>query len=344
MSLLRRSDRSAGRISAFWDWWVAEGRALAEAVIAQEAAEQRFAKAMASRVRAIGSLAWSLNAGEISAHALVISAEGDPEQLALARRTVLAAPQADETWSYVDARPPVLDPESIVIGVPGADHVELSQVSVSARLAGATFDVAVFHPAFSDLPEQVRAQVALLALDAALGEVDTELWLGEVRPAEVPPLDGFGLTALRAVVRDLKRDYMDQDGRPRWVQLQAESPAGPVQVTARVPLHPMTAPLLDTYVAAVLPYLERTDEGLPYADSLERLRTFEGQLESTLGPRGMVVAHQSVAGVRTLHVYVDSTAGLVPVIRDLAAGWAEGPATVHDQRDPGWHSVRHFRA
>ena len=37
----------------------------------------------------------------------------------------------------------------------------------------------MFHPVFADLTEQARSQVALLALDAALGEVDTELWVGD---------------------------------------------------------------------------------------------------------------------------------------------------------------------
>ena len=74
---------------------------------------------------------------------------------------------------------------------------------------------------------------------------------------------------------------------------------------ARSPLHPLTAPDLDNYVAVSLPYSHRTADGLPDEGSLEPLREFEGRLERWLGGPGQVVAHLSSAGTRTLHLYVD---------------------------------------
>ena len=56
-----------------------------------------------------------------------------------------------------------------------------------------------------------------------------------------------------------------------------------------------------------------------------------------------VLAHLSIGGVRTMHVYVDSTAGLLPSVKGLARSWGEGRATVHDMHDPGWHAVAHLR-
>ena len=147
MGFFRRTDRSAERhISSFWEWWAADGRALADAVTRGEVEGGVLAGQMSARVRSIGSLAWSLNAGDLSTHALVISADGDPAQLALARRIVLAAPPADETWSYVDTRPPAADLEHVAIGVEGAERVELDLVSVAARLDSTRFDVVLFHP------------------------------------------------------------------------------------------------------------------------------------------------------------------------------------------------------
>ena len=56
-----------------------------------------------------------------------------------------------------------------------------------------------------------------------------------------------------------------------------------------------------------------------------------------------MVAHESLAGARTLHVYVDSTADLVGAVKETSRTWDEGKASVHDMRDPGWQAVAHLR-
>ena len=343
MALFRRRTRTLDPVAAFWDWWLTDGRALAEQSIEGRMAPEAFAQEMAPRVRSLGQLGWELAAGETSHHVLVVTAEGDPAARAVARRVVLAAPDADADWSYVDTRPPASDPESVVLSAPGGAEIEFSRVQVAARMNGGHFDVEVFHPAFPDLTDEGRLQIAFLALDATLGEVDAELWLGEVHPAEVAPLDGFGLAALRSVVQDLKRKHVDEDGNPGWATLHGETSAGPLVAMARSPLHPLTAPHLDTHVAVVVPYDAQADDGLPADGSLVPLRQLVERLEARLGTRGAVVAHQSNAGVRTLHVYLDSTAGLLPTVKEVARSWDQGRATVHDMYDPGWHAVSHLR-
>ncbi len=345
MALFRRrpSGGQDGQVAAFWEWWSREGRAAAGRSIAGELAPEEFAADMTRQVRALGDLGWELAAGESSEHVLVITAEGDPAGRALARRMVLGAPDADEAWSYVDVRPPAPDPEAVVLNVDGSPDIDFARVLVGARLDGRRFDVTVHHPSFADLPDRARVNVAFLALDAALGEVDTELWLGEITPAQAPPLDGFGLTALRSVVQDLKRQHLDQDGNPNWVLLSGEASEGRLVAAAQSPLHPLTAPHLDTHVAVVLPYEDRTDEGLPGPGSLDALRAFEDRLGAAVGNQGAVVAHQSVAGVRTLHVYVDSTTDALPAVKHTARSWEQGKASVHDMRDPGWDAVQHLR-
>ncbi len=345
MGFFRRRSRAAGDdgVTPFWQWWESEGRSLAERSIDGRVDPEEFAAVMTPQVRSLGELGWELSAGEVSRHVLVVTSEGDPDARAAARRVILAAPDADATWSYVDTRPPAPDPESVVISVGDHQDIDLAQVQVSARMESGRFDVQLHHPAFADLPEDGRAMVTFLALDAALGEVDTELWLGEVQPVEFPPLDGFGLTALRSVVGDLKRQRLDADGRSGWVMMRGETKQGPLVAMARSPLHPLTAPHLDTYVAVVLPYAHRTEEGLPDEGALEPLRAFEDALERALGASGQVVAHLSNAGTRTLHVYVDSTAALLPAVKDLARSWNQGTANVHEMRDPGWTAVTHLR-
>ncbi len=329
-------------MAAFWQWWTDQGRAAAERSI-DGTDPARFTTAMAAQVQQLGELGWELAPGETSEHVLVITAEGDPALRATARRLILAAPAADEQWAFLDTRPPMKDPETAVLDAAGKPGIDLGRVSVAARMVDGRLDVQVHHPVFAELPAEARTQVTFLALDAALGEVDTELWLGEVVPVEFPPLDGFGLRALRSAVHDLKEQRLDADGRPRWLMLRGETPEGPLLAMAQSPLHPLTAPHLDTYVSLSLPYAHRTADGLPDGPSLESLRGFEDHLEGALGLRGRVVAHLSHAGVRTLHLYVDSTADLLPTLKTAAKAWDEGKASVHDMHDPGWAAVSHLQ-
>ncbi len=343
MALFRRrsTGSSNGPAASFWDWWTTQGRGLAEDSIAGRLDPHSFAETMTPRVKSLGELGWELTSGDTSEHVLVLTSRGDPALRAAARRAVLAAPDADATWSYVDSRPPVPHPEAVVVDTEDV-QVDLSRVRVSARMSNGRFDVQLHHPCFSDLPPDGRSRVASLILDTTLGEVDAELWLREVLPVELSPLDGFGLSALRAVVLDLKRQRLDGEGRPPWAMLRGETPQGPLLAMVRLPLHVMTAPQLDTYVGVSLPYSHATESGLPDEGSLEPLRLFEARLEAELGTSGLVVAHLSNAGVRTLHVYVDSSSDVVPVVKGLAKVWDQGRASVHDMHDPGWDAVQHL--
>lgn len=350
MALFRRgSDRPTGptpqgtaEVSAFWDWWGTEGRQAAESSVSGDLPTDEFAALMGEHVHSLGDLAWELSSGETSLYVLMLSADGDRGLRPLARRVLLAAPPPDATWSYVDARPAAAEPEGIMLGSDGA-LVDFDRVRVAARLQGRQFDVTVHHPAFGELPEEARERITMLALDAALGEIGTELWLGEIRPSEVAPIDGFGLTALRAVVRDLERQHLDPDGRPRWKMLQGQVTDGPLVAVVRELLRPVTAPHLDTYVAIALPYATTNADGLPDSRATARLEDLQARLSRTLGPSGEVVAHLSTGGVRTLHLYVDSTAGLQPEIKRIAKSWDQGRAAVHEMHDPGWDAVGHLR-
>jgi hypothetical protein len=305
-----------------------------------------MAEEISRRVAAVHpDLAWELAAGQVSEHTLVVTAEGNPDLRPIARRWLLTAPPADETWSYDDHRGAAADPEGIVLrGGDDAPAIAFRDISVSARKAGTRLDVTVHHPAFADLPETARHQVAFLALDAALGENDTELWVGVIDTATHPPIDRFGLLALRSLVADIRRESMDEDGRPHWALLQGEGPNGPVLAAARSPLHPLFGPMLTRHVAAHVPYSAQTEVGLPAPESLDALRALEDRLESALGPDGLLVAHESSAGTRIFHLYVDPESGSVDRLVAALDDWPDGDVRVPvTDGDPGWESVRHLR-
>lgn len=345
MGIFRRNRQAdgAGRSEDFWDWWTRTGAALTADALARSEPSQ-VAEELSRAVGAIHpELSWELAAGDLSEHVLVVTSGGHPDLRAIARRWLLAAPPSDETWSYSDHRPPAADPEGIRLSSGEGAEIDFARISVTARLSGIRFDTVVHHPAFAGLPVESQLQAAFLALDAALGENDVELWIGHLETAEHGVIDGFGLSALRALVQDHTSRYVDQDGGPSWALMQGETSDGPVLASAQVPLHPVVAPHLSVHVAVLLPYRRVTEEGMPDDDSLASLRHFEDRLAGVLGKDGRIVAHQSSAGVRVLHVYVDETSDATRRITAAAAGWAEGTAEVQAMADPSWESVAHLR-
>lgn len=345
MRLFRRDARPhepAAAIAAFWEWWDAEGRAVVTAAIGDREPE-RVAGTLTEAVQAIHpDLAWEVAAGDLAQHVLVVTAEGDPELRPLASRWLRASPAVDETWEYAAARQPTPDVEQVVLGIDDRE-LAFSDIEVAARREGCHLEVSVFHPLFRDLEEQVQGQVAFLALDAALGEDDVEAWVGEITPSTEPPLDGFGLAALRSVVRDLRADNTDDDGTPNWVIMEAHGVDGPVMALAQVPLSPTTAPTFDTHVAVLVPYTDLTEQGYPGPGSLGPLRALEEHLSERIEGSGRIVAHQSHRGMRVLHIYVDSTTPAVEQMRAAVEAWEQGRIRVQVTPDPGWHNVAHLR-
>jgi hypothetical protein len=346
MRLFRRDDRSdepAAAIARFWDWWGREGRDTATAAIADRE-PGRVGDLLSRAVSELDEgLAWELAAGEHAQHVLVVTPEGNPDLRALAHRWLRAAPAPDQTWEYAAARQPARDVTDIVLGI-GDLELGFGDVRVGARREGNHLDVVVHHPAFAGLDEQTRQQVAYLALDAALGEDRVEAWVGGITASTEPPLEGFTLGGVRAVVRDLSDDNTAQDGSPHWAALEAEGDDGPVMALTQVPLSPVTAPLLDTHVAVLVPYTDLTDEGYPGPGSLPALRALEDHLSERIGSSGRIVAHQSHRGMRVLHIYVDSTTPAVEQMRAAVEAWEQGRIRVQVTPDPGWHNVAHLRS
>ncbi|MGZ4781694.1 MAG: DUF695 domain-containing protein [Oryzihumus sp.] len=342
----RRATTDAGAtIGAFWQWWVAEG---ADAVAGANADREpgRIVEALSARVDAVhDGLAWELGpGGQESQHVLVVTAAGDPAMRPLARRWRLAAPPADAVWSYADMRQPTADAGAVSLEIEG-QHVDLARATAGARVVGAAVDVSVHHPAWADLEPQTRTQTAVLLLDTVLGEAAVETWLGEVSAAELEPLDAVPLTGLRSVVCSLEEQHLDADGEPTWAVLEGTGPTGrPVLAMTQVPLRAATAPHLDTHVAVVVPFTDTTEQGLPGAQSLPRLRSLEDHLTDRVGPSGRLVAHESHDGVRVLHLYVDGTTPAAEQVRAAVSGWDQGRVQVASQLDPAWAAVAHLRA
>jgi len=337
----RQPDEAAG-IEAFWAWWAATGADWVAQAIA-ERDPQRVVDELSTRIGAVRpDLAWELAPGTSSEHLLVVSPEGNAQLRAAARRWLRAAPAPSATWEYADARQRMDDLADAILNVNGT-QVPLGDLQVRVEQDDTRLAVAVHHATFAGIPEQDRGFISFLALDNAIGEANVETWIGAVDPSPTP-LDGaVPLVELRSILAAHQAEFVTDDGEPVWRILQAETPDGPLLVSAMVPLSPTYAPQLDQHVPVLVGYAGRTEAGFPDPASLDALRQLEDHLTERLGTGGLLVAHETCHGRRTLHYYVESTGPGAEVLRTAAAGWTDGAVQVTPQADPGWEAVRPFR-
>lgn len=187
-------------MAAFWSWWAQEGRAQATAAFDGDGDVRALGEQLAARVHAIDpGLAFETGAGRTARHVLVVTAAGDRELRGAADRWLAAAPAPDATFEYDAWRRPVPDPDALAIDL-GDGAVDVASMLAVTRSGDALTHVEAWHPAFADLPDDVRGQITFLVLDAVLGERVVEERVGAVSWTDREPADGVPFSRLRALL------------------------------------------------------------------------------------------------------------------------------------------------
>jgi hypothetical protein len=339
----RLATAQAHAITRFWSWWDAKGAQQTAAALADGGSERIFGP-LARHLAAIHpDLIWEFGIGSRGENLLVVTSEGDPRLRAITSRWRQAAPPDNEFWAYSNFRPPAADAATSVLTLGGA-QIDVTSVTVSADVSRSHVDVTMYHPGFADLPPDQHMVTAFMLLDTVLGEAAVDSWVGTVTAGLEPPSGLVPLIELPTVVSELEAELTDAEGERPWLVTRGTTSDGvPTLSSAQVPLRAAGAAHLDTSVDVSVPFSEWTSGGLPAPASLKRLREFQDHVSGRLGVTGRVVAHESREGVRTLHLYVDSTTSAVKQVHKAIADWTQGPVSVTEKRDPSWENVRHLR-
>lgn len=343
MGLFRRKAGPANdprpAIGRFWAWWHEHRTEVIEAADANDT--DRVAALVRPAVAAIDpGLDWELGPGRDARYVLVVSGGGKPELRARAERWFLAAPEADGDVEYAPSRrrdPRVLESTLVVDDF----EVPLPELVAGTRLdqRRLRLDVTIHHPLFPLLQQEARLRVAFLALDAALGEDDVERWIGAVEVSADAPVDAISVTALPAVVDQLR------PGDDHWAVFKGKSVRGAVVATVRRPFARADRPLCDTHVAIALTY-PRGADGLPADNRITAaIQQLEQQCVAALGgdgPHVALVAHELAAGRALVHFYVDGLHTNPDQLKPILATWEYGTAKVQAAADAAWRRVGHL--
>ena len=329
----------------FWRWWTAEGADQMAAWLDSPGQEAGSAitERLTRRVAGVDPrLTWSLAPGVNAKHRLIVSANGNPELLFIARRWLRRAPDASRLWEYADQRPAVAQLVGHTIDVDGIE-VSLDDITATWARRGDWLDVRLHHPLFAGHLDEINARIAAHVLDAVVGERDADLWVGRV----THPRDGQPAAApvegIRAAVRDLRTELTDHVGKPIWTTFSGMSNGRPVTAAALVKLTPALAPQLDFHVNVVVPFVDLNTVGEPSEMALRQLNALVAALEDRLGRSTLLVAHETARGHRTLHFYVDSMTSAGEQIKAAFVEWRQGKVKSDATADPHWSIVGHLR-
>ncbi|GID32188.1 uncharacterized protein DUF695 [Paractinoplanes brasiliensis] len=335
LKLFRRKPKpEAETIAEFWQWW-----ASARDDVARTAGAGRVTHAVqdvACRARVVDAdLDCHIVPGTTSAYVLIVTPNWPDTCRGVAERWLAAAPEPDETWSYRCVRV-VAELAAFESSREFRGHTfDLTAVrfGLTAKEEGRLSDVVVHHPAFSSLPDKVQEDVAYNLIELALGEDDVDIWIDDITWSGVEPADPRTPVELSEAVRARAESF------DHWEHRRTEWGGAAALVTAAPPLRSVRWPRFDLYVAVRLPYQQYDSENLPLGESSAALTQFTDGLCAAVEGDGVMVAHTTFKGERTLHFYVDAESGARAELESRLPQWNEGVASSHVQLDQGFAEV-----
>ena len=325
-------------IARFWQWWASEGAARFDSAV-DTGQWGDLPDVMSTHLAAVHpDLAWDTGPGRAARSLLTVSSEGNAALRRIAEQWLRAAPPADESWEFAAARQPVSGIGDNEIEIDGYRlHLGDVRFRITADSERERLDIAVHHPHFSEMTDKSPLRASFLVLDWVLGEDGVERWVGDVETTGIGGTATASASDLEAAVNEMAA----QARHEKWVLMAGTTRGGErIVVSARRPLHWLDHPIFDLHTEVRLAYEDKREDGLPTVASLDLLRGIEDDISAALGIRGILVAHETVAGTRLLHYYSDSEDQNGRDTIETAARVAGG-VTRHDA-DPGWKQVRQF--
>ena len=335
----RAVDRVDTRARRFWSWWAGAQDGVAAASDAGDG--QRVRQLVEPRARTYHrDLSWHVGPGTHARRMLVLTGARHPALRGIAERWRLAGPADDAEWEFHAALPP--EPSAFSGPVQVGDR----RIDPGAATALATaddrryrLDLVVHHPAFVGLEDAARERVAAVLVGWALGEDETDRWIGRIATSGQPALDAVPVSMLGEITVQLATRW----GGERWATLEGAFDDRRLIARVRHPLHRVDHPLFDEHIAVRLPYTDALPDGLPAESAVAELEAFEEALLARLRSDALLVARQTTSGERLLHFYANSASRRAYAIRGMLLRYAGPIGSVQAEYDPGWQHIDHLR-
>lgn len=328
------SDDRADAIASFWTFWGGARERIAADVMSG-GMKPEDVEAMNAYVSAIDYLLdWQLGEGVRSKHHLCVTACGDPTLRGVTAQWLESAPEADATWEYYPSRQPMRTLEGFSLEI--EEHVipiDQAVVTFKEDKKRETIDVVFHHPMFATIEDEtIRAQVAVVSLEQALGEDAFVQWVNEFDVSATAPEGAIPLGDLSSEIEALAARSTGE----QWQVITTERDGRPVFVSRNHALKRVEHPTLETHTEISLPLADQTrEDGQPTDEEAKVLEELEDKLLESLGARGVLIARETWKGTRTIHLHTKLAA------KPLIDEWFKRDASAYEGKvvhkpDPTW--------
>lgn len=210
----------------FWDWYAKNAERFNELIASKDS--DRLPKLVNEKIEEfLPGFGWCFGPGANgSGHSFTLTGEGNPHKQLLARYWKSQAP-ALPGWTFHSAKQPSADcgAHSIHIGSHAFDPIELWLTPYVNRETEA-IDLTVWHPLFASLEQKLIWTVIYLYLDEALGEMETQNWIGEIKVGDQRLAAAMPLRELPAFVKATQEETGWNKGEPGavWTAYRGTNP------------------------------------------------------------------------------------------------------------------------
>lgn len=330
---------SAEGIAEFWGWWPA-ARGRIQAAIEGSGFGDPLVEEIAARVSAINpELDWELAPGAKARHAFCLSGKGNPELRRITEQWLRAAPAIDQTWEYHPARRGSAELAGTSLKIEGFD-IELDDLVAAFEVdeGREVVNVRCFHPAFPDMPAELRGTATFLMLDDALGEDGVERWLGAIEGVPAAPDGARPIAELRAAIDVLARSATGE----RFAVMRGNDAEGrPLFVTLNTALKRIDHLACDNHVVIDMAILNPDANGLTTSDEAKDLDAIEDELQPLFSD-AVYFGRETRAGRRVLHFFAPGDSPAKQRVAAWASAHGARDVRVDWRADPRWEARARF--
>ena len=199
-------------------------------------------------------------------------------------------------------------------------------------------NVRCFHPAFPDMPDELRGTATFLMLDDALGEDGVERWLGAIEGVPAAPDGARPIAELRAAIDVLARSATGE----RFAVMRGNDAEGrPLFVTLNTALKRIDHLACDNHVVIDMAILNPDTNGLTTSDEAKDLDAIEDELQPLFSD-AVYFGRETRAGRRVLHFFAPGDSPAKQRVAAWASAHGARDVRVDWRADPRWEARARF--
>lgn len=327
---------SDAAIDEFWRYWTANAAAIESAIHDRTLGD--FIEPLSERVRGIDpGLDWEFGKGRVAEHYFCLAPKGDSRLRIVTERWRVRGPGDGSVFEFHAARPGggYVDSQALDFGEAVFEFSKF-RAALKPDEGRERVDVAIYHPAFANVVDKLRATASFITLDAMLGEDDVERFVGTVDFETTEPEGARTLDALVEAVDAMRAQATGE----RFVLLEwtnAEGRRGFALINRA--LKRIDHLGFDTHFEVVVPLRSPNAEGLPGQAEADELNALEDELVASLGPHAVNLGRTTTEGLRKILFFAASTGEAASAFDAFARRHVARGVEVHGTADPQWNAA-----